>query len=388
MPGTLDDAGIGETSSLDTTVMEKNVLMKLARKHTYIGPAWYSKEIVIPQSWSNKHIELLLERVIWNTKVWIDGTEAGTQESLSAPHQFIVSGLLGPGKHLIVIRIDNSRQYDVSHRDMAHAYTEGTQVMWNGMIGKLQLTAHDKLHIENLQVYPQVKSRSIIVSAFLNNNLTKTQTAQLQVQVFDKKKKLIAVKKVAATVTPGYFEKDIEIVLGKNVFLWDEFQPNLYEVKAALIAGKQNDTRTAIFGMREVTNENSLLHINGRRLFLRGTLECAIFPLTGHPPMDKQGWQKVFATAKAYGLNHLRFHSWCPPLAAFEMADSMGFYLKVELPFWSEKLNGAQLDEKTKRFIEEEGRRISDEYGNHPVLRSRSSITSLQKNDVHECGKI
>ena len=69
MPGTLDDAGIGEPSSLDTNVMEKTVLMKLARKHSYIGPAWYSKEIVIPQSWSNKHIELLLERVIWNTKV-------------------------------------------------------------------------------------------------------------------------------------------------------------------------------------------------------------------------------------------------------------------------------------------------------------------------------
>ncbi len=117
------------------------------------------------------------------------------------------------------------------------------------------------------------------------------------------------------------------------------------------------------FGVRQLTSENSLLHINGRRLFLRGTLECAIFPLTGHPPTDRAGWEKVFGTARQYGLNHIRFHSWCPPEAAFAVADSLGFYLQIELPLWSLQVGE---DPKADQFLRDEAARMSREYGNHP----------------------
>jgi hypothetical protein len=79
--------------------------------------------------------------------------------------------------------------------------------------------------------------------------------------------------------------------------------------------------------------------------------------------MDKKGWLKEFTTAKAYGLNHLRFHSWCPPAAAFDVADSMGFYLQIELPFWNKN---AGRDTAMDRFLQAEAYRISREYGNHP----------------------
>src|SRR5690606_29315650 len=129
------------------------------------------------------------------------------------------------------------------------------------------------------------------------------------------------------------------------------------------------------FGLREITANNSEIQVNGRRVFMRGTLECAIFPLTGYPPMDKAGWMKAFNTAKAYGLNHLRFHSWCPPKAAFEAADEMGFYLQVELPLWSLTVGK---DEGTNRFLEEEAVRIREEYGNHPSFCFWSLGNELQ----------
>jgi hypothetical protein len=33
-----------------------------------------------------------------------------------------------------------------------------------------------------------------------------------------------------------------------------------------------------------------------------------------------------------WGINHYRFHSWCPPAAAFEATDELGTYLQAELP--------------------------------------------------------
>ena len=58
--------------------------------------------------------------------------------------------------------------------------------------------------------------------------------------------------------------------------------------------------------------------LNDRPVFLRGTLECSVWPLTGYPPTDVPAWQRIYRIMKAHGLNHIRFHSWCPPEAALE----------------------------------------------------------------------
>ena len=76
--------------------------------------------------------------------------------------------------------------------------------------------------------------------------------------------------------------------------------------------------------MREFKVKDSRFEINGRPIFLRGTLECAIFPRTGYPSTSTKEWTRIFSTIKAHGLNHVRFHSWCPPEAAFIAADKVG----------------------------------------------------------------
>ena len=106
--------------------------------------------------------------------------------------------------------------------------------------------------------------------------------------------------------------------------------------------------------------------LNGRPLFLRGTLECCIFPLTGYPPTDVESWKRIIRVCKSHGLNHIRFHSWCPPEAAFVAADELGFYYQVECSTWpnaSTSLgNGLPIDE----WLYREGERVLEEYGNHP----------------------
>lgn len=147
LPGTLDDNGIGDPSDVPLK-LEKATMLQLTRKHRYVGPAWYSREVLIPDEWKDKHITFELERVIWETTVWVDGKRAGMNESIVAPHAFDLSAYLTPGKHLITIRIDNREKYDVSldTRNFAHAYTDGTQIIWNGVIGDFQLRARSPLH--------------------------------------------------------------------------------------------------------------------------------------------------------------------------------------------------------------------------------------------------
>ena len=112
--------------------------------------------------------------------------------------------------------------------------------------------------------------------------------------------------------------------------------------------------------------EGAHFYANGHRIFLRGKHDAAVWPLTGHVEMSVEGWMKYLGTCKEYGINHVRFHSWCPPEAAFVAADSLGVYLQPELPFWG---SFDKKDEKLMTFLHQEGVNILREYGHHPSFR-------------------
>jgi hypothetical protein len=97
-----------------------------------------------------------------------------------------------------------------------------------------------------------------------------------------------------------------------------------------------NDACSVTFGLREITHNDKDLLINGRPVNLRLTHDGGEFPITGYPAMDVASWKKIIQTCKDYGLNGIRFHSWCPPEAAFEAADEMGFYLQPECGLWAD----------------------------------------------------
>ena len=129
--------------------------------------------------------------------------------------------------------------------------------------------------------------------------------------------------------------------------------------------GKANSNAMPDFA-KDFHIEGAHFYANGHRIFLRGKHDAAVWPLTGHVEMSVEGWMKYLGTCKEYGINHVRFHSWCPPEAAFVAADSLGIYLQPELPFWG---SFDKKDERLMAFLHQEGENILREYGHHPSFR-------------------
>ena len=353
LPGTLDDAKIGipEFPSFD----------RLVRKHKYIGVAWYEREIEIPQNWENKEIRLWLDKVMWESRLYMDGILVGSEESLSTPHTYSL-GAIKHGKHRITLRIDNSPRPGAS----CHGYGTDIQIQWNGVVGKMALIAQDKVFIRELNIYPNIKSKSVNVKAILKNSLGEKLVGELGVAIRLKNDTVIlGYKSTKVRVSGEEYLIDLQIPV-KTVKLWDEFNPQLYEA-SAILTGK-GDTQTladnmnVVFGLREMGKQGHKLLLNGNVVYLRGTHDAAGFPLVGYIPTDKESWLKRFSDYKTYGLNHVRFHSVCPPIGAFEAADELGIYLQVELPYWGnvgESWEGSP-------FLQRELDRIVEAYGNHP----------------------
>ena len=370
LPGTTDKAELGKPNTLKPELKMPQVLY-LTRKNSYIGAAWYSRIIVIPANWKNRSVLLKLERVLWESRVWVDGIEVvGMQESLIAPHYYDLTTQLPPGSHKVVIRVDNRKKYDISVPGktspigLAHAYSEETQTIWNGIIGEISCESFDRVRISDLQIFPNVDNKTAKMSIQLNKTDLKNFKGKISISVGAVGSNNTLPNK---TIDVNFNEKsktfELDFAMGNDVKLWSGLSPNLYKATALVSGLGVKIELSRQFGMRKLTNKNSAFQLNGENIFLRGTLECCIFPLTAYPAMDNAGWEKVFQTARNWGLNHLRFHSWCPPRYAFEVADKMGFYLQVELPYWSATVNQ---DTATSRFLYDEADRIIREYGNHP----------------------
>lgn len=326
-------------------------------KH-YVGVAWYQKEIEIPTAWSNRPVELELERTHWETTLFLDGREIGKHESLSTPYRHTFNGLT-PGKHTLTLRVDN--RLNVAVGVNAHSVSDHTQSNWNGVIGTIALTAKPAVHIDDIQIYPNLSDKAI--KAVVSLKGTPGQDASsLSLQVTTHTGKPVGEAQRIALSPKDSLRKEFVIPMGDDALLWSEHTPNLYTLHVSTETDGYREEQCRTFGLREFKANGTRFEVNGHPVFLRGTLECCIFPLTGYPAMTKPYWTKIYSQCKAHGLNHVRFHSWCPPEAAFEVADSMGMYLQVECAGWATVGNGDYSDQ----WFRDESDRILKEYGNHP----------------------
>ena len=334
----------------------------------YKGAAWYQKTVTIPPSWKGKYLELGIERSHWETTVWVDDQQIGMENSLATAHSFDLSKALTPGNHRLTIRVDNRvKDFDVGPN--SHSISDHTQSNWNGMIGELSITAKPAISIQDVQLFPDIKTKKVLVRIQILNAFEKSGTAAINLIAASDNGKAEKLKPMARQVRLNGKTTSIEFSypMGNDPLLWDEFNPDLYKMKVNITSGKESaDEKSVIFGMRDFSTQGTQFTINGRPVFLRGTLECAIFPKTGYPPTDVDSWAHIFKVARSYGLNHLRFHSWCPPEAAFVAADQAGFYLQIECSSWANQ--GATIGDgkPLDKYIYEESRRIAMAYGNHP----------------------
>ena len=339
----------------------------LTPERHYTGKAWYRRSVYIPKAMKGQRITLFLERPHIETTVYVNGKEVGHQMSLSVPHRYDVTRYVNFGcSNTIAICVYNGIENVCVGQD-SHSVTDQTQGNWNGITGRIELQSQPaKLNIRKVVVRPDADKKLVRVVVEMENHVDGFRLMPMRdygIYVMARpmmkgKTHVYAAEPVEAIGN----KKEFVIDLGTDAQLWDEFTPNLYQLQ--VMAG--DDVYETTFGLRNLSVEGRQLVINGRPLFLRGTVENCNFPETGYPPMEESEWLRVFRKCKEYGINHVRFHSYCPPEAAFAAADRVGIYLQPEGPSWPN--HGVKLRRKMAidQYLLDESKRIIDEYGHHP----------------------
>jgi hypothetical protein len=372
LPGSTDEHHFGRKN-------DEVAPQHLSRVYEFTGPAWYERDITIPESWQRKRVTLFLERCHWETRAWLDDYPLGVRNSLSTPHIYELgvvgepgfnrrSGELVPGPRRLTVRVDNRMKVDVG---WSSATTAEVGATWNGIIGRMELQATDPVWIERLSAYPNPREKRVHVKLTTRNLTGKRCSGRLEIASGIKDRANSEFKSatdvVISDMPVSVIEQDID--LGADPPMWDEFSPAIFGLAVSLSSASEEEKFVSeahtTFGLREISASGKQLRLNGKPVVLRGTVDNGIFPLTGYDPMDPAFWRERLQIYREYGLNHVRFHSWCPPDAAFTAADELGMLFQVANPLWIGDGRVSADDERTE-FIRDEARRIVDTYGNHP----------------------
>ena len=349
LPGTLDENGIGykdaganqwhpdaDLGNEDKAFQSDEIATRFTRRFTYEGEARFARHIdgkiwnaIAGEVTAGKRIFLDAERARV-LRLLVDGKEVPdwVAPSVSTARTFELTGLLNENSELTLLS-DNS--YPGLPRDAivySSAATDETQTNWNGILGYLDLRTEEQVFVGDIRVYPLKNTVTVKMNLYAGRPYNGEICLHCDALKENRKRSVIA----QDGVTEVIFEM---LPLKEDVLRWDLEEGNRYELSVSLTDG---EIKTVTFGVRDFGDDRQgRLAINGRVFFLRGEANCAVFPETGHPPMTVEEWLDILERYRSYGVNCMRFHSHCPPEAAFTAADRMGMLMQPELSHWNPK---------------------------------------------------
>ena len=391
LPTTVSEAGKG-------TPHDRTDTGHLTDPYEMEGYSWYRKAVSLPlkdiSELSGKHFELTLERTRIS-HVWVDGCFAGSFDSFVARHRYDLTGMIKTLNPSITVMVSNTG-YKVPG---GHLTSPDTQTNWNGILGEISLTVREDIRLGAVEAMCRYEQKGILLKIPVQYDGQFPCPAGIQVQpvlcrlkdVYAAQDKIIPEngnyedfveytplpdesESLDVTLQPGENHFELFLDLSVNPKFWDEEDPYVYRLHLSCKACKETngdasmDTAGIWCGLRSFTTDRTHFLINGRKTFLRGKHEGMIFPMTGYAPMDVAGWLHVMKIARDYGINHYRFHTCCPPEAAFIAADLLGIYMQPEVSFWG-TFNGPDdegYDKEAQDFLEAEGFRMLESFSNHP----------------------
>lgn len=387
----------------------------LTERYPFCGYVWYQRTVCIEEEDVGTPIYLYLERTRM-TRVWINGRFVGSEDSICAPHQYAIGDVIKEQEFTITVCVDNS-DYPTKG---GHMTSPDTQTNWNGILGKMELkvfapvdvlsavtksdasTGEIFVTLKTLNTWMLPQERELLISGeyfLLAEEILPTSSMQtMPLYLVENSHRQVVV------IPPGTNSQTI-VVKAANIMRFSEFTPCFGQLYIRCVEREENLLRPAfdqaqemvqkrveeklfyadgikkraaknagvlavstVFGFRDFAAGKHHFYINGMKTFLRGKHDGMIFPQTGAAPMETEEWLKVMRTAKRFGINHYRFHTCCPPEAAFFAADLLGIYMEPELPFWGTIAAPFEegYNEKEQDYLIAEGFRLMEAYGSHP----------------------
>lgn len=318
VPGAWDVQGYGEETE------------KL--HHNYVGKGWYKKEFIIPENWQDKHVFLCFGGVYRYAKVWVNNHYLGEHIGYVSNFEFDITEHIKPGvKAIIAVEIDSEQRWNIDTLQGCVDIIDHMQTYWGGIWGHVVLEVRADSWLENIFVQPEISPAGCHVTATLAGGNTLAEEVRLE--IFTEEGRLAAQEIIGFKKA---LQPDNELLLNAtipNAKLWTPETPYLYTARLSLLqGGNVLDQQQTRFGLRTIEIKGTNFYLNGKKYFLNGYGDDAVYPEAMIAPSDKIFHLNRLRVAKSYGFNHVRHHSHFLPPEYYDACDEIGILVSPELP--------------------------------------------------------
>ncbi|MFP9060682.1 glycoside hydrolase family 2 protein [Natrialbaceae archaeon A-chndr2] len=328
---------------------------ELETARDYTGVAWYRRSIDVDESnWTEKSALIRFGAVDYETTLWVNGVECGTNRDGYLPFAFEVTEALEPGENTITVRVSDPEDIsEIPHGKQGAPWYQRVSGIWQDV---------------TLEVVPKTRVDRIRATPNLD-----TDSARIAIDVVgvDEPGALTASVRVARDaedVATAETEIDGEGSAATTVSIddpdyWSPESPDLYDVTVELLRdGRLVDRYEDYFGMRSIESRNGQLYLNDEPRYVRGALDQGYYPETLYRPFDEDLFEHEIRTAKELGFNLLRKHIKPAHPDFLELADRLGILV------WEEPANPTVHTERSKHEVREQIQGLIERDYNRPSV--------------------
>lgn len=293
----------------------------------YEGVGWFSTAIDQDDFVAGKRLELIFHRVMYYSKVWVNGEYLGENIGGYLPFSFDISNKLKSNqKNNLVIRVDNRPRID-----WLPAAEQIEWIQYGGLLEPIELVSYSPIFIDDLHILtiPENGKAKINCTANIVNQTNILSEIEVAVEIkygaqsFNKIQKIKCVAKESTKIN---FDFELD-----RPNLWSPDTPVLYTAIASI--KKENivlDDLTEKFGIRKINVEGTSILLNGKPVTIKGVHRYDAYDKFGPTPPEKLVREEL-ALMKSVGINLIRVHyPQAPNLIA--LFDEYGFFLMEEIP--------------------------------------------------------
>ncbi|GBD89963.1 beta-glucuronidase [bacterium BMS3Abin04] len=340
---------------------------------TYVGKAWYAKNIFIPKNFKRKRVWIRFDSVDFHSSLWVNGKFIGNNGSGYLPFDFEISEFVKCGENnIIVLSVDNILTDDTIPQGIQAEYYKNENRLRDETYpaARFDFSPNGGIH-RPVYIYttPQVFIEDIIIKTKLTSENSSKVSLQISTNTKIKGELHINISGSESickeTVELNSDSISLEVAVD-NIKLWGLKEPNLYDLSIELVSeNKTVDSYSLSFGFREIEVKGTNFLLNGKPVYMQGFGKHEDFPAFGKG-FNYQSLVKDFSLMKWMHANSFRTSHYPYAEEVLEMADRNGFLIIDEVPAVSldfRKVNGGTL-KSHKQFIN----RLVSRDKNHPSV--------------------
>ena len=284
----------------------------------------YVRTFEVPENWDGRRTFIHFGGIYSAAFVWLNGEYVGYTQGSNNVAEFDITKLLRRGENRLAVQV--FRWCDGSYLECQDMFR------MSGIFRDVYLYNVPLVSVRDHYITSELVddrfSANINVNFELDNRDFIPGKKCIKAAIYDANNKLLAIDSVSMNTAAKIAAMEGNIKLSiDDVALWSAEKPNLYTVRITQYneEGKQEMAFSTKYGFRDIEIKNSLVYINGERVFFKGVNRHDTHPELGRAVTTESMLQDVLLM-KRNNINTIRTSHYPNAARMYAMFDYYGLY--------------------------------------------------------------